>query len=425
MSHFLLFMLMVALLGTSATNSSSTAAEEQRLFILDAKNLVKAKKQLQSNDPAVVPVFNKLIREADRALTSGTLSVVQKELNPPSGNKHDYMSIAPYWWPNPNTPNGLPYIRRDGEVNPERDQTSDRKRLDNMVQAVKTLSLGYFFTGQEKYAAQAAKLLGVWFLESATKMTPNLRYAQAIPGRNNGRGAGIIETHNLPELIDAVGMLHESKSWEQRNQRALQDWFNAYLTWLLESPEGRAEAKAQNNHGSWYDVQVASYALFTGKNELAKKVLTEFPTKRITKQIAPDGRQPRELERTQAWNYSLFNLEALFDAASIADKLGIDLWNYETQDKRGIRKALDWLLPFATGAKKWNYQQISDWQPEKLAPFLRRAALQYREMSYENALSKLPGVIADQRFNLLYPKPVANEPSLRNSNTRSPASPPQ
>ena len=425
MPHFLLFMLMAALFWTSATNSSGTAVEEPRLFILDAENLVKAKEQLKSNNPTVVPAFNKLIRDADRSLTPGTLSVVQKELTPPSGDKHDYMSIAPYWWPNPNTPNGLPYVRRDGEVNPERDQTSDRKRLDNMVQAVKTLSLGYFFTGQEKYAVQATKLLGVWFLESATKMNPNLRYAQAIPGRNNGRGAGIIETHNLPELIDAVGMLHDSKSWEQGNQRALQDWFNAYLTWLLESPEGRAEAKAQNNHGSWYDVQVASYALFTSKNELAKKVLTEFPTKRITKQIAPDGRQPRELERTQAWNYSLFNLEALFDAASIADKLGIDLWNYETQDKRGIRKALDWLLPFATGAKKWNYQQISAWQPEKLAPFLRRAALQYREMSYENALSKLPRVIADQRFNLLYPKPFANEPSLRNSNTPSPAPPPQ
>ena len=280
-----------------------------------------------------------------------------------------------------------------------------------MVQAVKTLSLGYFFTGREKYAAQATKLLGVWFLEPATKMNPNLRYAQAIPGGNNGRGAGIIETHNLPELIDAVGMLNESKSWEQSNQRALQDWFNEYLVWLLESPEGRAEAKAQNNHGSWYDVQVASYALFTGKNEFAKKVLNEFPTKRITKQIEPDGRQPSELERTQAWNYSLFNLEVLFNAASIADKLEIDLWDYETQDKRSIRTALDWLLPFATGAKKWSYQQISTWQPEKLAPLLRRAALQYREMAYENALSKLPGVTADQRFNLLYAKPVATGPS--------------
>jgi hypothetical protein len=407
MPYFVLLTLIVTLFGASATNSFSTAAEEPRLFILDAKNLVKAKEQLQSNNPTVVPAFNKLIREADRALTSGTLSVVQKELTPPSGNKHDYMSIAPYWWPNPNTPNGIPYVRRDGEINPERDQTSDRKRLDSIVQAVKTLSLGHFFTGQEKYAAQATKLLGVWFLESATKMNPNLRYAQAIPGRNNGRGAGIIETHNLPELIDAVGMLYESTSWEQRNQRALQDWFNAYLIWLLESPEGRAEAKAQNNHGSWYDVQVASYALFTGKNELAKKVLSEFPTKRIAKQIEPDGRQPRELERTQAWNYSLFNLEALFDAASIADKLGMDLWNYETQDKRGIRTALDWLLPFATGAKMWSYLQISSWLPEKLAPLLRRAALQYREMAYENALSKLPGVTVDQRFNLLYPKPVA------------------
>jgi len=157
-------------------------------------------------------------------------------------------------------------------------------------------------------------------------------------------------------------------------------------------------------------VQVAAYALYVGQNELAKKVLSEFPTKRIAKQIEPDGRQLRELQRSQAWNYSLFNLEALFDAASIAEKLGMDLWNYETQDKRSIRKALDWLLPFAIGTKKWTYQPISAWQPESLAPFLRRAALQYREMSYENALSKLPG-IANQRFNLLYPKPVANEPS--------------
>jgi hypothetical protein len=411
MRRFVSVALATLLLGVGATNPLSTAAEPLQVFILDSENLMKAKNRLQSNDPAVVPAFNKLIRDAERSLTSGTLSVVQKELTPPSGDKHDYMSIAPYWWPNPNTPNGLPYVRRDGEINPERDQTSDRKRLDNIVQAMKTLSLGYFFTGREKYAAQATKLLRVWFLDEATKMNPHVRYAQAIPGRNNGRAAGIIEMHNLRELIDAVGMLNESKSWEQSNQRALQDWFNAYLVWLLESPEGRAEAKAQNNHGSWYDVQVASYALFTGKNELAKKVLNEFPTKRITKQIEPDGRQPRELERTQAWNYSLFNLEALFDAASIADKLGMDLWNYETQDKRGIRKVLDWLLPFATGAKKWSYQQISTWQPEKLAPLLRRAALQYREMAYENALSKLPGVTADQRFNLLYPKPVATGPS--------------
>jgi Alginate lyase len=104
-------------------------------------------------------------------------------------------------------------------------------------------------------------------------------------------------------------------------------------------------------------------------------------------------------------------LEALFDATSIADKLGMDLWNYQTPDKRSIRKALDWLLPFAIGAKKWSHQQISAWQPERLAPLLRRAALEYREVSYENALTKLAGVTADGRFNLLYAKPVATESS--------------
>jgi hypothetical protein len=414
MLQFVFVMLVTVYVGAVVTNSCQAADELPAVFLLDSKQLLEVKARIKSRDAALLPVFNKLIREADRALTSGTFSVVQKESVPPSGDRHDYMSIAPYWWPNPNTANGLPYVRRDGEVNPERDQVSDRKRLDNMIQAVKTLSLGYLFTRREEYAAQATRLVRVWFLAPATKMNPNLRYAQAIPGRNNGRGAGIIETHDLPKLIDAVGMLADSKAWDRNNQKALQDWFAAYLAWLLDSPEGQAQAKAQNNHGSWYDVQVASYALVAGKNDLARKVLDEFPTKRIAKQIEPDGRQPRELERSQAWNYSLFNLEALFDAASAANKLAMDLWNCETPDKRSIRRALDWLLPFAIGAKKWSYQQISAWQPAKLAPLLRHAALQYREISYENALSKLPGVSADQRFNLLYPKPAAPESSSSN-----------
>jgi hypothetical protein len=409
MLHFVFLIWLTVSVGAVVTNSCQAADEPPEVFMLDSRQLLEVKARIKSRDAALLPAFNKLIGEADRALTSGTFSVVQKESAPPSGNKHDYMSVAPYWWPNPNTPSGLPYVRRDGEVNPERDQVSDRKRLNHMIQAVKTLSLGYFFTSREEYAAQATQLVRVWFLDPATKMNPNLRYAQAIPGRNNGRGAGIIETHDLPELIDAVGMLAGSQAWDRNNQNVLQGWFATYLAWLLDSPEGRAEAKAQNNHGSWYDVQVASYALFAGKNEVARKILSEFPTKRIAKQIEPDGRQPRELERSRAWSYSLFNLEALFDAASAADKIGMDLWNYETPDKRSIRRALDWLLPFAIGAKKWSYQKISPWQPEKLAPLLRRAALEYRKMPYENALRKLAGVTADQRFNLLYPKPVATE----------------
>jgi len=398
-----LFLLFAIILGTALASSAAVAQPPPRVFVLQPGDLLETRKRLEASDVSLLPALNRLKRDADAAFNGGLFSVVHKELAPPSGDKHDYMSIAPYWWPNPNTPNGLPYMRRDGEVNPERDQSSDRRRLDNLVQAVKTLALGYFFTGREDYAAHAAKLLRVWFLDNATKMNPHLRYAQAVPGRNAGRAVGIIETHNLPELIDAVGLLAGSNRWSNDDQRGLQTWFNAYLAWLRESPEGLAEDRTQNNHGSWYDVQIAAYALFVDKSDIAKRVLSDVPNARIAKQIDPDGRQPRELERTQAWSYSLFNLEALFDAAAMAGKLGIDLWGYELPDKRSIRRALDWLVPFTNGERKWNYRQISGLQPEKIAPFLRRAAVRYREPAYENAIGKLPKSTEAERWRLLYP----------------------
>jgi hypothetical protein len=312
------------------------------------------------------------------------------------------MSLAPYWWPNPNSDNGLPYVRRDGEINPTRNNIADRKNLENLVASVKTLALAYYFTATEDYAKHATTMLQVWFLDVATRMNPNLRYAQTIPGRNAGRAAGIIETHNLPDLIDSVGLLAGSAAWSQAHQRQLQSWFTAFLTWLLEGTEGRAEAQAENNHGSWYDVQVASFGLFTDRRDLAARVLSEIPRKRIARQIRPDGSQPLELARADSWRYSLFNLQALFEAAALGDHLGIDLWNFETADKRSIRKALDWLIPFATGEKRWPLREQSRRQPERLAPLLQRAALRYQEPSYVTALGKLAAPSIDSRERLLY-----------------------
>src|SRR5438034_4836905 len=52
---------------------------------------------------------------------------VQKDATPTSGDKHDYMSQAPYFWPNPDATHHLPYIRRDGERNAEINRFSDRR----------------------------------------------------------------------------------------------------------------------------------------------------------------------------------------------------------------------------------------------------------------------------------------------------------
>jgi Alginate lyase len=374
-----------------------------RVFIIDPVALRSAKQRTLQNNGSLKPALAKLTREADRALISTPLSVTRKEIAPPSGDQHDYMSLAPYWWPDPNTHNGLPYVRRDGEVNPERNSIADRQNLENTVISVKTLALAYYFTANEDYAKQATTLLHVWFLDPPTRMNPNLKYAQAIPGRNAGRAAGIIESHNFPDLIDAVGLLAGSAAWTQAHQRQFQSWFAAFLTWLLESSEGRAEAQAENNHGTWYDVQIASFSLFTDKRDFAHRVLSDVPRKRIARQIEPDGEQPLELARADSWSYSLFNLEALFEAAALGDHLAMDLWNFETADKRSIRKALAWLIPFATGEKRWPLRQQSGWQPERIAPLLQRAALRYRNPSYLAALGNLAAPSSDSRERLLYP----------------------
>ena len=175
-----LFLFFAVIVGIALASSAAVAQPPPRVFVLQPGDLVETRKRLHANDASPLPALNKLKRDADDALNGGTFSVVHKELAPPSGDKHDYMSIAPYWWPNPNTPNGLPYVRRDGEVNLERDQTSDRRRLDDLVRGVTTLALGYFFTGREDYAAHAARLMRAWFLDDATRMNPHLRYAQAV-----------------------------------------------------------------------------------------------------------------------------------------------------------------------------------------------------------------------------------------------------
>ena len=394
---------MAVALGALAPSSATLAAENPRVFLLDADLLNGARERLQSGDRSLQPALDKILRNADGAFKLAPLSVTSKEAVPPSGDKHDYMSLAPYWWPDPNTADGLPYVRRDGRTNPERKQTPDKQRLDQLIASVRSLALAYYFSGKEIYAAHAAKMITVWFLEPATRMNPSLRYAQAIPGQNQGRGAGIIDSHNLPQLVDAVGLLAESKSWSLEQQRQLQSWFAEFLQWLIDSPAGRAEAKAENNHGTWYDVQVSSFALFTDQKNLAKQILSTVPEKRIGTQIEPDGSQPRELARTQPWQYSVFNLEALFDTAALGDKLALKIWRYQSADGRSIQKSLDWLLPFALGEKPWPHAEEHRWEPLRLAPLLQRAAWQFHEPRYVSALRKLSNWPVDSLERLLYP----------------------
>jgi len=389
------------------------AGASPRVFLLDAKQLQLTRRRIHQGDKNLSAAWARLERDAQKAMSAGPFSVVTKGVTPPSGDKHDYMSQAPYFWPNPKSPNGLPYISRDGERNPEINQITDHRSLDQMESSVETLALAYYFKGDEAYAAKAAELLRAFFVNSATRMNPNLQYAQFIPGVNTGRGIGLIETRGFTNVIDAIGLLGGSRALNEVDRRALEDWFGKFLQWMLESQNGRDEAARKNNHGSYYDLQVASFALFVGKKEFAMQVLEDARQKRIATQIEPDGRQPLELARTKAWSYSNMNLEGLMLLATLGERIGVDLWNFQTTDGRSIRKALDFLTPVALGERKWEYPEIGGVKPEALFPLMRRAAAIYRDKQYQVLMAKLPDVDLADRNRLLRADFAATKHTLR------------
>jgi hypothetical protein len=394
-----LFFCMLCLHSAALLNGQ---AVKPLVFALDLKNIQKNKQSINAGDAQLMPAYKKLLKDADEALAFGPVSVMEKKHVPPSGNKHDYMSLAPYHWPDPSKPDGLPYLRKDGQTNPEVREYKDKEYMPKLCDIVQILGLAWYFSGEKKYAAHAATLLRVWFLDTATRMNPNLDFAQAIKGVNTGRGAGLIDSRHFIKLIDGIGLISSSSYWKEKDQQGMQDWFAEFLNWMQKSKNGRDEMDAGNNHGVWYDAQRLSMALFTGDKLTARQVV-ESAMQRLDQQMDEGGSFPEEMKRTISLHYTVFVMNAFFVIAQMADDAGMELWSYTSPSGKSLKKAFTVLHPYLVGEKKWEGTQIKDFEQEDGYPLLMEASVRFKCKSCREQLQSIAGEKAGRlRILLLY-----------------------
>ena len=284
----------------------------------------------------------RILWAADKYLKEEPVTVTASSSPRSAGGKHDFFSEGDYWWPGEKNPGG-PYIQRDGMTNPA-NFVAHRQAMVRLSLHVPALTAAWIVTKQKKYADHAARHLGAWFIDPATLMNPNLLYAQAIQGRFTGRGIGIIDTLHLVEVARAAGFLQIVD---------VRPWFRTYLQWMTNHQNGHEERDAKNNHGTCWTMQVAGFARYAGDQALMEMCRDRFKTLHVPGQIAADGSFPLELRRTKPYGYSLFNLEAMAGICQTLSTPADNLWKFELPDGRGMRKALEFMVPFISDKKKW------------------------------------------------------------------------
>lgn len=358
-------------LVTSMVSSHAMAQDGDKccIFMSDTskiQSLVKGNKAPE----ALKASYNQLLDQAKDALNGPVYTVTAKGMTPPSGDKHDYMSIGVYWWPNPDKKDGLPWIRKDGQENLDtKTDKVDGKRFADFSRDVQVLALAGKLSGDKKYSDRAATLLRAWFITPETRMNPHLKYAQGVPGKEDGRPEGILDGRYMAtRIVDSVLLLQGSASWSSEDNAAFTKWMESYLDWLTTSKLGKQEAKADNNHATWYNVQVAGIARFLGKDDLVKSTLNKTK-KLVDSQIKGDGSQPKELARPRSFHYSYFNLQPMVMLAKLGTDANIDLWNYKNSKGGSIAKAVAYMAPYADPDKKWPHKN-TDRESMILVPLL-------------------------------------------------------
>ncbi len=408
----ILLPLIVAVATVSCCVQPQTEGDEIISLYFDDQLLIEAREAIAAQDPAIMDRYNALKAKTDNEyLNMKSLSIVDDKIHfAPSRDPRDYISLSPYWWADPTKEGGVPYIRDDGNRNPEVYEYHERERSTLFGEAVQSLAVVYFFTGEERYAQKCAELIRTWFLDPERGMNPNMTYAQYVPGMTYIRGTGIIDSRRFLTGLNAAQIIQNSEAWSAKDERELKRWASVFAYWLECSVNGLKEYKSQNNHGLWYEVMRQISTMYTGDYDYLRELITEHQLPRIDNQVAEDGSLPHELARTLGLHYTTFALEALNLSNIMGQKVGVDVWGYEGENGRSPKMAIDYVMPYYDKPESWRHQQIKPFGVGRGAVILYQAGKslndqRYSEMAQELARREAKGRERDGSINsVLYYK---------------------
>jgi hypothetical protein len=303
-------------------------------------------------------------------------TVCTPKKNSPSHNLHDYISLGTYWWSNPETKDGVPYIRRDGEANPE-GALYDKHKFKRLAHLTYNCALLYFLTDEARYLDLIHKHLYHWFIAEETYMTPHLEHGQFIPGVCNGRAAGIIDYGSgFAYALNMLSLLKAENLLEPDLQEGLLAWHRDFRTWLLYSNIGKDERAAKNNHSIFYDFILCVIEQFLGMESEIQKRAETFIQDRIEKQVAPDFSLPHEMARTRSVSYSIMAVKGLLHLANIYRNLTPPLSAIDFYPR--IKGCVDWIYrDIIAGRASWQYAQITPFDEGVLLLFRNLATTAY------------------------------------------------
>lgn len=375
------------------------------IFGVHAGNIPTIHDELAARKQPAADELKKLTANRDKWLKAPPESITfGKTLIAPTGDKRDYISVGRYWWPDPDKPDGLPYIRRDGQTNPEA-LKNDFMKMSRMMSAVRGLAPLYYFTGDEEAAAHAAGMLKTFFTDPETGMKPHLTYAQAVPGREEGRPLGIIDTYAMIELADCIALLENARAMAPEDCRLLRQWFREYLDWLRSERMAGAFSKIRNNIDAAYHTQIAAYAVFCGETDIARRHLAILQ-EAIPGFIHESGVLPAEIIRTRSWDYSVYAMNILFTAVAVARNMGLDWTSENTPHGRRIRGAVDYLCGYIGREGEWPFRQLGGpIDIDALGDLLRKMHYFTGEAKYAQYYRKLKNPRAPFMTSLFYPEP--------------------